>query len=155
MNRVALSGRRRRGIYAVGAGLWGSGALWLVAHYFWLRQGEYGPEVSPAEPVALAAHGAFAMVSLWFAGLLWGVHVLAGWRSGRGRWSGGLTLAGLLVLAVTGYLLYYVGDDGRRAAASLVHWVLGLALLPLFLWHRLGPKPAKTVPGSPRGSTDP
>ena len=136
VSAVALGARRRWAVYITAAGLWASGALWLVAHYFLIRQGEYGPETSPAEPWSLDVHGGFAMASLWIAGLLWGVHVLRGWRSRRRRWSGGLLLCILLVLAVTGYLLYYLGDEGLRAIASLVHWVVGLLLLPLFLWHR-------------------
>jgi hypothetical protein len=140
VNRIKLGKGRRWSLYGVAAGLWSSGGLWLVAHYLWMKQGDFGPETSPAEPWALDVHGAFAMASLWFAGLLWGVHVLTGWESRRGRWSGGWLLGLLGILAVTGYLLYYVGDDDWRGRASLIHWVVGLALLPMFLWHRFSRK---------------
>ena len=131
---------RRRLLYAVAAALWASGALWLVAHYFWAGQSEYGPATSPAEPWALRLHGLFAMAALAFLGLLWAVHVVRGWTAGRRRWSGGLLFALSLVLVLTGYLLYYVGDDDLRGWASLAHWSLGLAALPAFLLHRFLPK---------------
>ncbi len=131
---------RRRLLYAVAAALWASGALWIVAHYFWVKQAEYGPETSPAEPWALRVHGLFAMAALSFLGLLWAVHVVRGWTARRGRWSGGFLFGLALILVVTGYLLYYVGDDQMRGWASLFHWVLGLIALPAFLLHRFLPK---------------
>jgi hypothetical protein len=132
----------------VAFGLWASGVVWLLAHYFWIGQGDFGPEISPAEPWALNVHGAFAMLALWFTGLLWGVHVLRGWKMKRGRWSGGIMLAALLLLGVTGYLLYYLGDEVWRAGASLIHWLVGLALLPIFFWHRFGRKSVRTLHGN-------
>lgn len=147
MNRIRLTRGRKLGVYAVALGLWASGAAWLVAHYWLVRQGEFGPETSPIEPWMLDLHGGFAMLALWFMGLLWGVHVLKGWEARRGRWSGGLLLGLLGSLVATGYCLYYVGDETWRGWASLGHWVVGLALLPLFLWHRFAKK--RRRPGRP------
>jgi MFS family permease len=142
MNRVKLTRLRRWSLYAVAAGLWLSGGLWLVAHYYWIRQGAFGPETSPAEQWSLDIHGGFAMAALWFTGLLWGVHIVPGWHSRRGRWSGGAMAGLLLLLAVTGYLLYYLGDEDTRGWASVIHWVVGLVTLPLFLLHRFTRKRA-------------
>lgn len=133
---MRLATRRRRLLYAVLATLWASGGLWLVAHYFWIGQGEYGPAISPAEPWALRLHGAAAIATTAFLGLLWAVHVVRGWIARRRRWTGGTLVGAAAVLVVTGYLLYYVGDDDWRAWVSLVHWIIGLAALPAFLLHR-------------------
>jgi hypothetical protein len=133
---IKLSRRRRLWVYAITLGLWASGAAWLVLHYFLRAKGEFGPEINPAEPWALKAHGAFAFATLWLLGLLWGVHVLNGWHADRRRWSGGILLGVMLVLGLTGYLLYYAGDDALRSVISLAHWIIGLGAPAIFLLHR-------------------
>lgn len=127
---------RRRAVHLMGAGLWLSGALWLVFHYFVRATGEFGPSRHPLEPWWLDIHGAFAFASLWLLGLLWGVHMTAGWSAGQRRWSGGLMLGAFATLVISGYLLYYAGDDALRGAASVLHWALGLAAPLAFFAHR-------------------
>jgi hypothetical protein len=126
----------RLGIYAVGAGLWLSGCQWLVFHYFLMREDELGPSPHPLEPWWLALHGAFAFAALWTFGLLWGVHVAKNWSKGERRWSGAAFVGILGVLIVTGYLLYYVGDERLQYATSLLHWIVGLAAPAGILAHR-------------------
>ena len=48
---------------------------------------------------------------------------------------GGL-LGLLFFLTLTGYLLYYVGDDALRATVSRLHWIAGLGVLVGFFLHR-------------------
>ncbi len=132
-----LTASRRALVNLTWLGVWGTGVAWLVLHYFMVRQGEFGPERSAFEPWALKLHGAFAFLALWTLGLLWGVHIVNGWNLHRRRWSGGALAGVLLVLVVSGYLLYYVGDDQPRAIASLTHWLVGLALPVVYLCHRL------------------
>ena len=134
--------RRRLGVYIVGLGVWGTGAAWLAYHYFLKTPGAFGPETNPLEPWWLKAHGLFAFGALWLFGLIWGVHVLNGWRSTMRRWSGSMLVALLIALIATGYLLYYVGDDHWREIVSLIHWIIGLGGPAAFLWHRfIKPKP--------------
>ena len=134
---VRLAFGRRIGVYVVAGGVWATGVLWLVWRYFLRTQGPFGPEAGPLEPWWLRAHALFAFAAIWSAGLLWGVHVVNGWRSGRRRWSGGVLFGGAVLLIATGYLLYYLGDDRLRAVDSIVHWVIGLAAIAAFAWHRL------------------
>ncbi len=134
---VRLAGRNKLWVNLTGAGVWTSGVLWLVFHYFMVRQGEFGPERSPLEPWWLKLHGAFAFAALWIGGLLWGLHVVNGWRQNRRRWSGGALFGGFLALILTGYLLYYIGDDQPRAVVSLIHWIIGLAIPVAYAVHRL------------------
>jgi len=124
-------------VYLVGAGLWLTGGLWLIFHHFMVHQTELGPSPDPLEHWWLATHGAFAFVSLWTMGLLWGVHVVRHWRAGRHRITGALLFATLAILIVSGYLLYYLGGDKSRALTSVVHWAIGLALPIPFLVHWL------------------
>ncbi len=132
-----LGPRRRWMVNATGLGLWVTGVAWLGLHQFGVRQGEFGAEHSPLEAWSLEAHGAFAFLALWVLGLLWGVHVVNGWRLQQRRWTGGVLLSIVAVLILSGYLLYYAGEDTVRPIVSAIHWVVGLGVLFAYLTHRL------------------
>lgn len=139
-----------------GALLWGSGVAWLLLHNFWQIQGDFGPEANPAEPWLLRLHGAAMIASLLGGGGLLVAHVWRGWYYRKQRVLGlSLTIV-FAILIVTGYLLYYVGSENLRPWISLIHWVIGIAILPVFLLHyRQGRKLriAQTKPESPPTST--
>ena len=132
-----LGGRRRWLVNLTGLGLWLTGLAWLGLHYFGVRQGEFGAEHSPLEAWSLRAHGAFAFLALWTLGLLWGVHVVNGWRLDRRRWTGSVLLGVFGLLILSGYLLYYAGEDSVRPMVSVIHWAVGLLVLLAYLAHRL------------------
>jgi hypothetical protein len=46
-------------------------------------------------------------------------------------------------LALTGYLLYYVGNEDIREASNLIHWTTGLASPIPFLLHRFARDPLR------------
>jgi hypothetical protein len=127
---------RRNSVYAIGLGLWATGAIWLLFHYFFPREDAFGAAPHPLEPWLLAAHGAFAFASLWLLGLLWIAHLPIGWFSGRRRWSGSVLFVVALWLAITGYLIYYAGDENLMSLAALLHWSVGLGAPAVFLVHR-------------------
>lgn len=140
----SLGPSRRWSLYIIGMGVWLSGGLWLLFHYFVVRQGEFGPQVHPLEPWWLKIHGAFAFASIWIFGLMWGIHVTKAWPGKRRRWSGSTMVGVFAWLTLTGYLLYYVGDEKARPILSILHWGLGLACPVFFLWHRLSPPKQST-----------
>ena len=131
-----LSFERRAMVYGTAAGLWLSGATWLLFHYFLTREGPFGPVPHPLEFGLLAAHGAFGFVALFVFGLLWGAHIPAGWRSLRKRRSGILMFGLLAWLVLSSYLLYYLGNDETVSALRIAHWAAGLAGPVPFLIHR-------------------
>ncbi len=136
--KTGTLGRRRRwAFYIVGIGVWLTGALWLLFHYFFVTQGEFGPTTNPLEPWWLKLHGAFAFAAVWIFGLLWGIHITKLLPTQRKRWSGSALTGVFALLIVSGYLLYYVGDDRFRPMISLLHWVIGLASPVALLGHRL------------------
>jgi len=132
-----LSRERRLAVYVVGGGIWLTGAAWLVAHYLLARSGPFGPNPHPLEFWSRATHGAFGFAFLWLIGVLWNVHIPAGWRSFKRRWSGSLMFGVAGWLVVSGYLLYYLGNDQVISAVSVLHWSVGLASAGIFLFHRL------------------
>jgi hypothetical protein len=137
---------RYRGLVgACGLGVWASGVAWLVLHYFVRRQGPFGAEASPAEPWSLKLHGAFAMLAIWTAGVIWAAHIAKAWGQGRRRASGAGLLALLGALTASGWLLYYSGSDEVRALVSTAHWLIGLCLPLAYLGHRLAARPGAAI----------
>jgi hypothetical protein len=124
-----------------GAVLWLSGAAWLLLHYFGQVEGEFGLETNPLEPWLLRLHGLVLIPALLGFGGLFVVHMPKGWKDRHQRKLGiGLTVM-LAVLILSGYMLYYVGDDDLRGWSSIAHWAIGLVTPALFIWHYLGHKP--------------
>jgi hypothetical protein len=138
IRKAGSLGRTRRWVlYIVGTGVWLTGGLWLLSRYFLVKQGEFGPTTNPLEPWWLKLHGAFAFAAVWVFGLLWGIHIAKLWPHKRRRSSGGVLTGIFALLILSGYLLYYVGDDRIRPLISATHWVVGLACPVFFAWHRL------------------
>lgn len=148
---VRISRGWRWQTYIVGAGIWLSGGLWLLFHYFFVTQGEFGPAENPLTAWWLRLHGAFAFAALWIFGLLWGTHITVAWPRQRRRRSGVALVGLLLFLIVSGYLLYYVGDDKVRPVISVLHWAVGLAAPAFFLAHRLRSRKPASVSSLRRG----
>lgn len=126
----------RLALYVIGIGVWLSGGLWLLFHHFLSEQGEFGPKIHPLEPWWLRLHGAFGFAAIWMFGLLWSVHVSRAWPGLRRRWSGGVLTGVFAWLIVSGYLLYYAGDESARSVVSVLHWGIGLASPICFGFHR-------------------
>lgn len=120
-----------------GGALWLSGTGWLLLHYFGQKEGEFGPEMNPAEPWMMTAHGFFLIPALLGIGGMFIAHIPKGWSHVRQRVAGLALSTVLTVLIVSGYLLYYAGDDTLREWTSLTHWSIGLGLPAVFLWHYL------------------
>jgi len=124
---MRLSRHHRQWIYAVGGGLVGSGVGWLIAHYLLVGASAFGETHHPSEPWWLRLHGASMIGFLVVFGALLPGHVARGWRRRRNRRSGIFMVATTVVLGLSGYGLYYLGDEATRPWISAVHWVIGLA----------------------------
>lgn len=117
--------------------MWATGVAWLWLHLMMSVEGEFGPTLHPFEPLMLQLHGLFLIpILLGVGGILFG-HMGRGWRQSGKRLSGLLTLTVFSLLAITGYLLYYTGNDLIRDAAKYAHWVVGGAAPILLIWHMI------------------
>ncbi|MEP7042643.1 MAG: hypothetical protein ABI843_06245 [Dokdonella sp.] len=131
-----LSAPRERLTYVAFGLLWASGAGWLFFRYFLRPPTEFGELPHPLEAWWLCLHGAAAFFALWLLGILWPTHLLPAWKSRRR--ASGIVLAVIMAwLALSGFLLYYVGDEHARVLIALVHWAVGLAIPLPFVWHAL------------------
>ena len=122
---MRLAASLRLSLYAVTAALLATGLAWLAAR-------NAAPQL--ASPL-MSLHGACAMVIGAVAGAIAALHAPAAWREARNRASGVALATLLTVAAATGWLLYYAGGESLRAAASLLHWVLGIGIPALLGAH--------------------
>ena len=131
-----LQTHQKWGIYSVSIGLWLSGAVWLYFYYFVRVVDQFGFEnPHPQQGLIMMIHAVFALPSVWLFGYLWKFHIKPGWKARIRRVTGGAIWSVVLVLACTGYALYYIGNDEIRNWVSLTHWIIGLAGLVVFLLH--------------------
>ena len=118
---MRLPASLRATLYATGLIVAASGVTWLFA-----RDG-----ARRLAAASMQVHGSAAMALLVVIGAVAALHAPVGWRERKNRVSGALFTTALAVLAITGALLYYAGDDGARSAASVLHWSVGCAALVL------------------------
>jgi len=136
-----LAASLRYALYGTGVALLASGAAWL---YF-----RYGLP-APSRPrgalsASMQVHGAAAMVVLALIGAVTALHVKAAWQDRRNIASGIVLATGVLVIAATGYLLYYLGDEALRAQASTAHWILGAAAPFALWWHAVAGAASRVI----------
>ena len=84
----------------------------------------------------LVVHGLSSLVVLGILGSVLPHHVRAAWRADRNRLLGGVSLAVMAVLSLSGALLYYGGEESRDATI-LAHWWAGFGLTVFFPLHVL------------------
>jgi hypothetical protein len=112
-----------------------SGALWLIFHYFFAVQTEFGEGPHPLQQWWLKLHGLSAMAALIIFGSLLLIHIRRAWHHHQNRISGGSMVALMVWLTLTGYALYYFGGEESRTIISAAHWIIGIAALPLLVLH--------------------
>ena len=137
---------QRIGLYIVGAIALLTGVAWLAIHY---SVGAGAGELPhPLEAWCMRLHGLSAFAGLVLLGALSAAHIPQGWRlTQRRRWmrqrGSGILLSGsAVVLAFTGYLLYYYAPEGVRPALGWLHAAVGVLMAGVCLVHRRGQRPA-------------
>ena len=125
-------------IFITAWGLWLTGGLWLIYHYYMRLPGKFGTfRSNPLEEWWLIAHGGFAVLGTFFLGFLWSPHIMTGWNLHWRRKSGGTLAGATIFLVLTGYLIYYIGNQQILDWTVIAHWVVGLAAIALFFIHWL------------------
>ena len=128
LDRVLLPRWQRLAIYVATTALVVTGVIWWALDF---GRGEAG--AGATQVWSLRLHGFAAMLGLVFFGSLLSAHIRIGWALQRNRVMG-VTLGSLtVVLALTGYGLYYLGGDTARYVSSTLHLIFGL-LMPFTLW---------------------
>jgi uncharacterized membrane protein AbrB (regulator of aidB expression) len=112
-----------------------SGIGWLIGRYGLRQETQLGLLPHPSEVWWLRLHGAAVVVFLIVFGALFPYHVIHNWRRHLHRKSGLLLLIPVLVLALTGYGLYYLVSEQARVWVSVAHWVVGILAGGAFALH--------------------
>jgi hypothetical protein len=91
----------------------------------------------------VSSHAASYYLCLLLVGALWTVHMRAGWLRRENIISGMALISALALLALSGLLLYYAGEDNVVNAAVLAHIGVGLLLPTILMAHIFGARRAK------------
>ena len=121
-------------LYAIAVSLLVSGGAWAWANRL-DQAGQAGASLRQLKTGLMKVHGFSAMVFVLLLGTLLPGHVRRAWHARKNRRNGSFFLTVVSVLTLSGYLLYYLGDEDWRNAASNFHLWLGLAAPVLLLWH--------------------
>jgi len=133
---ISLSRLHRRALYGVFAVLFLTGVAWYLLDNGLGVVGVRDSDPSRAiQSMLLKVHGAAAMLALIVLGSLVPYHVKWAWKVGLNRGTGGLMLSTQVLLIVTGYALYYSGDEDVRAFAGNLHLIIGLGFPVILGWH--------------------
>jgi hypothetical protein len=106
-----------------------TGAGWMLA-----QQRLEDPAWERVPGLLLKIHGGAAMAALLVLGALVN-HIRRGWNANKNRLSGALLIALNTFLIVTGYGLYYAGDEATREWLSRWHAWIGLVVFVLLPAH--------------------
>lgn len=110
--------------------------LLLVTGVVWMWAQSSLDEGSRVSSLMLKLHGAAAMVALILLGALIN-HMRKGWKARKNRSSGLTLMLVILFLVITGYGLYYAGDEQLRSLISQWHAWIGLGIFLLLPAHAL------------------
>jgi hypothetical protein len=112
-----------------------SGCLWLVLHFLFPEQGDFGLSPNRWEPPVMRVHGLVAIAGVFLFGWIMSKHVIDAWPQPKNRVSGLLLTSALLVLAASGYALYYLSNEFWQGAVAATHEVLGSIAMIMALVH--------------------
>ncbi len=133
--QIRFSPDHKRALYGVFLMLWASGVLWIGFHYFLRVQSEFGVQAHPLENWWLRLHGLMAFAALIVLGSVLPVHARRAWQLKKNRRSGLSMKIVFFWLAATGYALYYFASEANENWLPLLHWIVGLALPLLLIFH--------------------
>lgn len=118
-----------------------SGVLWLMFDNFVTSVTQFGVAKHPMQSKILAIHGVCALCFLFVFGQIWERHIKKAFDIAKKNRKSGIFLCGILiVLSVTGMMLYYASNEVFRLVLSYVHWVVGVVCCFVFVWHVLNIK---------------
>lgn len=111
-----------------------SGLIWHQVDEKALTQ-ELSAAASTSKQVAIRFHGFSAVAFVLLLGMVLDGHVRRAWHARRNRVNGVSFLIVVSLLVLSGYSLYYVGDEQWRHFFSVGHVWIGMAFPFLLIVH--------------------
>lgn len=131
-------------LYAACLTLLISGAAWAWIQHLDLA-GQADEQLVRLKQPLIAIHGISAMAFVLLLGTLLPGHVRRAWQARKNRRNGVFFLASVSLLTLSGYALYYLGDEAWRQTTSRFHLWLGLAAPVLLMGHIIFGRRATTA----------
>jgi hypothetical protein len=130
----------RVAVKTVASLMWISGCVWLVLHYFFAEQTEFGVGPNRWEATTIRVHGVVAILAVFLFGWIVSQHVVDAWRQPRNRVRGIVFAFIVTILVMSGYALYYVTNESGRAFFAITHEAIGVLAIVAALLHWKGVK---------------
>lgn len=109
-----------------------SGLFWLIFMFYL----DYESPFYFLKAYNIKLHGFATLLFLITFGMLTSTHLSFNWQVKKNRRKSGLILTALLLgLIISGYLLYYLGDEDWRNYTSYFHWISGIICSVFFIFH--------------------
>lgn len=131
---LQISRRSRFLLYGISLTLFISGTLWASIHHLDER-GLASETARQLKTWLIAIHGFSAVAFVLLLGTLLAGHVRRSWHARKNRKNGAFFLTAISLLTLSGYVLYYTGNEDVRSAVSDFHLWLGVAAPALLFWH--------------------
>lgn len=131
----AIGTALRIALYCSLGTLFVSGVVWIVAKLFWSVETDFGSLPSPFESWSMQVHGAAQPIFLVVLGWLFPTHIVRAFKARKNRASGIVIFSSVLMLIVTGYLLYYCGHEAARKVSSFSHSIIGVLIVFVLVGH--------------------
>ena len=112
-----------------------AGLVMTVFRYVVPEQDPFSAYPHAMWPWLLATHVLPTPVFIFFLGSIWWGHVVRNWHRVKRRTSGGFVVLSIAVIALTGYVLYFIGAERLLSAVRATHTVAGLAGVAFCGWH--------------------
>ncbi|MCB1043802.1 MAG: hypothetical protein KDC35_12730 [Acidobacteria bacterium] len=109
--------------------------LWAVLPDWFENTWALTVDWGPGRLTMMEIHGFFAMAALFLFGVVFNSHVSRRYKQRKKRRSGISMLTCMVLMAITGGLLYYAGHPTVRSLSSWLHTVLGCLMGGLAIWH--------------------
>ncbi len=120
--------------YVVCGLLWLTGVVWIYFCYCVHIEVDFGIQTHPAQTIMLRIHGAAAMIFCIILGTML-YHIRPGWKQKLQRFSGLSLIIVCIFLILSGWGLYYEGNEQLRNFISTVHSVLGIIFPGIVFFH--------------------
>lgn len=137
---VRFSWNLRFWFYTIFGILFLSGAIWMGIYYYEQLNDSNIETFAWIKLWLLRIHGAAAMASLVLLGFLIPRHMQRGWAQDRNRVTAIILILWCSVLVLSGYGLYYCGDEVLRFYLRNIHGIAGILIVPALIWHILSGK---------------
>lgn len=119
-----------------------TGIVFAVMKYFMKSSDEFAVVNHPLQPYMLAAHVVVAPLLLFVLGWTFSNHMLPKYRfgDGRNRITGVASMALILPMTLSAYLLQIATNESLRTAMAAAHWTTSGVFVAAYAVHLFKPR---------------